>query len=806
MLEAKASWQNRRTGDFGCAGGGVRELHSIAAEDIAPEDNSRLIVTPPGHPEEITLELAAAAERKAKSSSIERQYSLKFKEQQAIKIQAAYRAYRVRRRWDYTLDGVMMPGLPVNGVQSGTPKLSTAQMDTILEDFSTGHLVQGNGVSRGGEESPRKSSKLLRAVTGVWSRRKTSISSMPAIDKPSRRRSVLKAFKHVSHNLRYGRADHTIVPPNPKKKNKGWCPIPVIDPISRFHLAEMAVVTTFIVYSCFDLPIRFCFNVSPSGGFLVVQLVIDTWLLVDVLLNFRTGYFHASKSWFGHRKIMNGRKIARHYIRTWLVPDILAALPTNWFYLAKYQTASWFDLLRFLRVFMLFRVFKMLRMVRFFRGHVTSGLSSEVIRDITDMLLVLFWTILFCHVTACLFFLLGRNESHSDRWVEKYTVIAADGNEVAVIDADLVRQYIMALYFAVVTFASVGYGDISASNLLVERVYVTIQIFLGALVLGYVIGTITSLLYNRSRKHDQLRDRMLTLYIEREKIPEWLARRMVTVFSQAWKSQLGKFTDYDLQNSMPDHLKNELLIQWWLRNVKPSPILPHDTAFVTALLARASVRVLPVGLYVLHEGEMRGMHFIYVIQSGIMELSCSNKEATHSHVQEGSVASGSRGKSSSSSSSSGAHSRKASANQVGFWSAGADSDGESESDDEEGVRWDASTGAILNLYAMKSAAMKCDPSKPFHQQLRTARFGDGPSVISARAATECRLLVISRQDLFITMEDFPRLLKEFKMSLQHLSPTSSDIYAEMNGGSSQSSFQLNRIDALLEDDDRDAVS
>ena len=56
-----------------------------------------------------------------------------------------------------------------------------------------------------------------------------------------------------------------------------------------------------------------------------------------------------------------------------------------------------------------------------------------------------------------------------------------------------VEIYLVALYFAVITTCTVGYGDVTATTNL-ERIYVIVVILLASVLFGYMISSIGSII------------------------------------------------------------------------------------------------------------------------------------------------------------------------------------------------------------------------------------------------------------------------------------------------------------------------
>lgn len=85
----------------------------------------------------------------------------------------------------------------------------------------------------------------------------------------------------------------------------------------------------FIMYHAFVIPYRFCFKARAFGTFRFYEFLMDIFFIIDLCLNFATGYYKKGNV------IMKRGPIARHYLRTWFVIDLLATLPYGWCFKEK---------------------------------------------------------------------------------------------------------------------------------------------------------------------------------------------------------------------------------------------------------------------------------------------------------------------------------------------------------------------------------------------------------------------------------------------------------------------------------------
>jgi hypothetical protein len=81
-------------------------------------------------------------------------------------------------------------------------------------------------------------------------------------------------------------------------------------------------------------------------------------------------------------------------------------------------------------------------------------------------------------------------------------------------------RYIFALYWAITTLATVGYGDLSAANP-AEAVWATIYMFFNLALGAYVLGTITLIVIKHDERTGRYRDLTSNLkdYIRVNEIP-----------------------------------------------------------------------------------------------------------------------------------------------------------------------------------------------------------------------------------------------------------------------------------------------
>ena len=213
-----------------------------------------------------------------------------------------------------------------------------------------------------------------------------------------------------------------------------------IDPDGVPKVCWSLVLVVLIVYSLFEVPLSIGFgyrNTAASSG---VLYFIDSFFVVDVFLNFLTG-FHDDQL----ELVTDMQRIARQYLRGWFVPDTLGSIPFELIALAsgsREDRAKVFLVLRALKIPRLLRVVKLTAFLDI-RSH-------RYLREGIRMVKLVFVMIIMGHWVACGFMLVARSEGDATTrtWAEP------------VRDHPLGEQYVFALYWSLTVLSTVGFGDI----------------------------------------------------------------------------------------------------------------------------------------------------------------------------------------------------------------------------------------------------------------------------------------------------------------------------------------------------------
>jgi len=256
-------------------------------------------------------------------------------------------------------------------------------------------------------------------------------------------------------------------------------------------------IGALIMYSVITITYTLSFTPTPAPFFVAVDIMVDIFFAVDMILSFRTAFLDPN----GLLNTMP-TDIARHYFKTYFLVDFLSTMPIDRVVEAMSEAANstvlrTFKLTRFAR---LFRLMKLARMLKLFKL-VESAESSVEVSPLVLRLMVLFMNVCFlAHVVACAWHWLTTFPSLSDAcasgllgcWGEdsSLTWLSAPGGSYDV-DNDF-KKYVAAIYWVFTTMTTVGYGDFFPMNNW-ERAFAVVVMIIGATVFGYIVGSVAEM-------------------------------------------------------------------------------------------------------------------------------------------------------------------------------------------------------------------------------------------------------------------------------------------------------------------------
>ncbi|TMW66208.1 hypothetical protein Poli38472_003973 [Pythium oligandrum] len=326
-------------------------------------------------------------------------------------------------------------------------------------------------------------------------------------------------------------------------------PVFMINPDTKYKRAWDILVTLCVVYTAIVVPYRVCFKRDASGGLAAFETSMDVAFFTDIILNFITG-----------ARLPNGdvtyesRVIVGSYLRGWFAIDFLSTVPfDNLFSLfgvthtgqkAAYST----KLLRSLKVVRLVKLARIRKLNKMFSS-LEDGVYTN--QSLLSLIKLAFTMLFISHLVACLWFAVSRDHA-APSWVNTFYE-ESEGEDLSV------EQYLASMYWAIITMATIGYGDIVARNAL-ERLINVAVMAVGVSFFGYVVGTISSLVSNLDVAAALYDERMTIVkeYVISRNIPKPLSKRIRAHFEYFYQNH-SVFKAKQILNRLPSALRNEMI-------------------------------------------------------------------------------------------------------------------------------------------------------------------------------------------------------------------------------------------------------
>ncbi|KAJ0398966.1 hypothetical protein P43SY_008192 [Pythium insidiosum] len=274
----------------------------------------------------------------------------------------------------------------------------------------------------------------------------------------------------------------------------------MIHPHGSFRLGWDVMSIVFIFYNAIVLPFQASFHDSQVEGD-VFEQILDMFFLIDIAVTFNTAIELDGSIRFSRRVA------AKTYVTSWFIIDLVAALPYDYI-LPPDDTISsnvgvnvrrslkLLRLIRLLRLFRVSRIFQRIQSAIFIRSTLTALVKY--------LLMVMFVS----HWFSCAFHAIG-SASRGHNWI-----VANGLNDPLAGHWD---RYVAALYFAVMTLATIGFGDISGTNA-DERLFCIFAMIMGGGIFAYGITNIVELVSSLTVQETRFRQKM-------DEVNEYMAAR-----------------------------------------------------------------------------------------------------------------------------------------------------------------------------------------------------------------------------------------------------------------------------------------
>ncbi|PQM40740.1 potassium channel SKOR [Prunus yedoensis var. nudiflora] len=391
----------------------------------------------------------------------------------------------------------------------------------------------------------------------------------------------------------------------------------VIHPDNRWYRAWTKFILVWAVYSSFFTPFEFGFFRGLEQKLFILDVVGQVAFLLDIILQF----FLAYRDGQTYRMVYKRTPIALRYLKSNFIIDLLGCMPWD----NIYKVCGRREEVRYLLWIRLSRVRKV---TKFFQDlEKDIRINYNFTRIIKLLVVELYCT----HTAACIFYYLATTLPASQ---EGYTWIGSlklgDYSYSNFRDIDLWKRYTTSMYFAIVTMATVGYGDIHAVNLremIFIMVYVSFDMVLGA----YLIGNMTALIVKGS-KTEKFRDKMTDVikYMNRNRLGRDLRNQIKGHLRLQYEST---YTEATVLQDIPASIRAKISHTLYFPYIESVPLFKGcSTEFINQIVIKLHEEFFLPGEVIMEPGNV--VDQLYFVCHGGLEVVGITEDGTEETVSQ----------------------------------------------------------------------------------------------------------------------------------------------------------------------------
>ncbi|XP_055030014.2 potassium/sodium hyperpolarization-activated cyclic nucleotide-gated channel 3 isoform X1 [Misgurnus anguillicaudatus] len=397
----------------------------------------------------------------------------------------------------------------------------------------------------------------------------------------------------------------------------------IIHPYSDFRFYWDLTMLLLMVGNLIIIPVGITFfKDEHTPPWIVFNVVSDTFFLLDLVLNFRTGIVKEDNA----EIILDPQQIKIKYLRSWFVVDFISSIPVDYIFLIVetridsdfYKTARALRIVRFTKILSLLRLLRLSRLIRYIHQweeifHMTYDLASAMVRIVNLIGMML----LLCHWDGCLQFLVPMLQDFpADCWVSKNKMVNDTWG----------HQYSYALFKAMSHMLCIGYGMYPPVGM--TDVWLTIlSMIVGATCYAMFVGHATALIQSldSSRRQYQEKYKQVEQYMSFHKLPADMRQRIHDYYEHRYQGKM--FDEESILGELNEPLRQEIVNFNCRKLVASMPLFANaDPNFVTSMLTKLRFEVFQPGDYIIREGTIGKK--MYFIQHGVVSVLTKGNNET----------------------------------------------------------------------------------------------------------------------------------------------------------------------------------
>ncbi|KAF5480040.1 hypothetical protein F2P56_000815 [Juglans regia] len=375
-----------------------------------------------------------------------------------------------------------------------------------------------------------------------------------------------------------------------------------IRPDNRWYRAWTKFILVWALYSSFFTPMEFGFFRGLHDDLFILDIVGQMAFLVDIVLQFFVAYRDIQT----YRMVYKRTPIAIRYLKSSFSIDLLGCMPWDIIYKACGRREE-------VRYLLWIRLSRVRKVTVFFQNMEKDIRINYMFTRIIKLLAVE----LYCtHTAACIFYYLATTLPPSE---EGYTWIGSlklgDYSYSQFREIDLWKRYTTSLYFAIVTMATVGYGDIHAVNMR-EMIFIMIYVSFDMVLGAYLIGNMTALIVKGS-KTEKFRDKMTDIikYMNRNGLGRDIRSQIKGHLRLQYESS---YTEAAVLQDIPMSIRAKISQTLYLPYIEKVPLFKGcSSEFINQIVIRLHEEFFLPGEVIMEQGNV--VDQLYFVCHGVLE-------------------------------------------------------------------------------------------------------------------------------------------------------------------------------------------
>ncbi|MBF0425234.1 MAG: ion transporter [Magnetococcales bacterium] len=364
-------------------------------------------------------------------------------------------------------------------------------------------------------------------------------------------------------------------------------------PQGRLRIYWDYVILLAVSWYGLSVPIAIALKLDTPYWSYVLDTVLTVFFVLDIYVNFHTPFLKDGE------QITDLRAIRVRYLKSRFIVDLISTIPWELIIIGLYGNgAEIAGALRIVRLSRALRILLVPSVVADLRSHTKHALVDTIRLGTSQrvkVLMMLFWVVMGLNLLACGWILL-----HETSTKEPLSI------------------YIQAIYWLVVTVATVGYGDITPTTD-ASRIYAIVVMLVGVGMYGFIIGNISTAIANANSFENRRREKFAALagFMRQYKIPLHLQGDIFSFYNH-FLTERAALASEILQELPPELQKeiNRYVNIAMLRNVPFFSVA--DEACLTDLVECLTTRICTPREVIIRAGD-RGEEMFF-LSHGVVEV------------------------------------------------------------------------------------------------------------------------------------------------------------------------------------------